>query len=348
MSRVDWGRAALPGCLISIASGQPTANRDISTRIRTLRSPCAGRDTPKPRWQWNPIVDDLAAQIGMDPIEFRKKNTNDPAFHRQLDTGAKALGWERRPKTPGGGEAYGPYKALKRGMGCGLATWGGGGGPECQVDVFIKSDGNVTVQVGTQDLGTGTRTYTAAIVAEEFGLPLKAVEARIGRSTYGRANASGGSTTTASLAPAVKDAAYNARMLMFAKVAPALGAKPEDLVAADGKIYAGNPNKALTWKQACAALGSGGISAHGEWKAGLSGGGVHGAQFAEVEVDVETGRVRVLKMVGVQDCGLPLNRRAVESQLNGGMIQGLGYCSPGKARCGRGDRQHAQYHAGRV
>jgi xanthine dehydrogenase YagR molybdenum-binding subunit len=194
------------------------------------------------------------------------------------------------------------------------------------VDVFIQQDGAVAVQVGTQDLGTGSRTYTGAIVAEEFGLPLSAVETRIGSSAYGQANPSGGSTTTASLAPAVKVAANNALLELFKKAAPMLGAAPEDLIARKGKVFASTaPEKALAWKQACATLGSAGISARGEWKNGLSGGGVHGAQFAEVEVDTETGQVRVLKMVGVQDCGLPLNRRGVKSQLNGGMIQGLGY-----------------------
>ena len=282
--------------------------------------------SPQPSFAMESLVDDLAAAIDMDPIAFRKQNLNDPAFARQMDAGAKALGWERRPAKPGGGEAYGPWKSLKRGMGCGLATWGGGGGPSCQVDIFIQPDGAIAVQVGTQDLGTGTRTYTAGIVAEEFGLPVKAVETRIGRSNYGNANPSGGSTTTASLAPAVKDAAFNARTMFFAKVAPALNAKPEDLVAVGGKIFASNaPEKSLTWKQACAVLGMAGLAARGEWKPGMSGNGVHGAQFAEVEVDIETGQVRVLKMVGVQDCGLPMNRTAVESQLNGGMIQGLGY-----------------------
>jgi xanthine dehydrogenase YagR molybdenum-binding subunit len=194
------------------------------------------------------------------------------------------------------------------------------------VDVFIKPDGAVAVQVGVQDLGTGSRTYTAAIVAEELGLPVRAVEARIGHSTYGAAVASGGSTTTASLAPAVKVAAYNARLLLFAKVAPMLGAKPEELAARDGKVFLANsPAKSLTWKQACATLGTGGLSAHGEWQASLAGNGVHGVHFAEVEVDLDTGKLRVVKMVGVQDCGLCLNRVASESQINGGLIQSLGY-----------------------
>ncbi len=289
---------------------------------RAMRGP----GHPQASFAMEAIMDDLAYAIGMDAVEFRKKNTPDPFYHRQLDAGAQAIGWQNRPKTPGGGVAHGPYKSLKKGMGCGCATWGGGGGPQCKVDVFVQPDGGLAVQSGTQDLGTGSRTLTAGIVAEEFGVPVRMVETRIGRSTYGQANASGGSTTTPSLAPAVKDAAYNARVQLFAKVAPALGVKPEDLTAKDGKIFVTSaPAKSLTWKQACATLGTQGISARGEWKPGLSGGGVHGVNFAEVEVDVDTGQVRVTKMVGVQDCGLALNRRGVVSQMNGGMIQALGY-----------------------
>lgn len=289
---------------------------------RAMRGP----GHPQASFAMESLMDDLADALGMDPVEFRKKNAIDPAYSRQLDRGAEVIGWKNRPKKPGAGPAYGPYKSLKRGMGCGLATWGGGGGPSCQVDVAVKQDGSVSVQVGTQDLGTGSRTYTAAIVAEEFGLKVPEIETRIGSSTYGMANASGGSTTTASLAPAVKDAAAGARILLFEKIAPMLGVKAEELTAQDGKIYPiSAPDKALSWKQACATLGASGISARGVWKPGYSAGGVHGAQFAEVEVDLETGAVRVLKMVGVQDCGLPLNRLAVESQINGGMIQALGY-----------------------
>jgi xanthine dehydrogenase YagR molybdenum-binding subunit len=288
---------------------------------RAMRAP----GHPEASFPMESIIDDLAYAIGMDPVAFRKQNVTDPVYARQLDMGAKAIGWERRPKTPGGGEGYGPNKALKRGMGCALATWGGGGAPGSKADVFIKRDGSVTVQIGLQDLGTGSRTYTAAIVAEELGLPVSQVETRIGRSTYGNSVASGGSITTASVAPVIKDAAFNARNLLFESAARLLGAKPENLVAKDGKIALKDGSKSITWKQACATLGMGGIAARGEWKPGLSAQGVHGAQFAEVEVDTETGQVRVLKMVAVHDCGLPLNRLALESQINGGMIQALGY-----------------------
>src|SRR5437764_4397873 len=111
---------------------------------------------------------------------------------------------------------------LKRGMGCGVGTWGGGGSDQCKVDVTVARDGSVSVAVGTQDLGTGTRTYTRAIVAEELGLQINDVVEHIGNSKLGAANASGGSTTTASLAPAVKDAAVNARLSIAEKLSPLL------------------------------------------------------------------------------------------------------------------------------
>ena len=264
------------------------------------------------------LVDELAYKIGMDPVEFRKKNLKDPIYHRQLDRGAREIGWERRNKTPGSGG--GP---LRRGIGCAVGTWGGGGSPQCKVDVTVGRDGSVVVAVGTQDLGTGTRTFTRAIVAEELGLPMTAVVEKIGNSKLGAANASGGSTTAASLAPSVKDAVFKARIELAQAVSGLLGgAKPEEVRFAEGKV--GAAGRMLAWKEACAALPAAGITTHGEWKSHLAASGVHGVCFAEVEVDIETGHVRPVKMVHVQDVGLPLNRTALESQINGGMIQSLG------------------------
>jgi xanthine dehydrogenase YagR molybdenum-binding subunit len=273
---------------------------------------------PQASFAMESLLDELAYKIGMDPVEFRKKNMRDEVYHRQLARGAKEIGWARRNQTPGGGP--GP---LKRGMGCAAGTWAGGGNDQCKVDVTIGRDGSVTVAVGTQDLGTGTRTFTRAIVAEELGLQIKDVVEQIGNSKLGGANSSGGSTTAASLSPSVKDGAYKARMALAEKFSPLLGnAKPEEIIFSNGTVSAGG--KSLAWKQACAALPPAGIVAHGVWRSDLQARGVHGVVFAEVEVDVETGKVRPIKMLQVQDGGLPLNRLTMESQINGGMIQGLG------------------------
>ena len=273
---------------------------------------------PQASFAMESLMDELAYRIKMDPVAFRKKNLRDEIYHRQLDRGAQEIGWSRRNATAGG--SAGP---LKRGMGCAVGTWGGGGNNQCKVDVTISRDGAVVVAVGVQDLGTGTRTYTRAIVAEELGLQIKDVTEQIGSSKLGAAVASGGSVTAASLSPSVKDAAIKARLLFAERVAPLLdNATPADIKFANATVSA--KDKSISWKQASAALPAAGITSHGEWRADLQARGVHGCCFAEVEVDIETGFVRPIKMVHIQNGGLPLNRLTMESQINGGMIQSLG------------------------
>src|SRR6267142_421880 len=133
-------------------------NEDAS---RAMRAP----GHPQASFAIESLMDELAYKIGMDPVAFRKKNLADTVYHRQLDRGAREIGWERRNPVPGGNPGV-----RRRGFGCAVGTWGGGGGPQCKVDVSVARDGSVIVAVGTQDLGTGTRTYTRAIVAEELGL----------------------------------------------------------------------------------------------------------------------------------------------------------------------------------
>ena len=273
---------------------------------------------PEASFAMESLMDELAYKIKMDPVEFRKKNLRDTVYHRQLDRGAKAIGWEKRNPIAGGNPGV-----LKRGMGCAVGTWGGGGNNACKVDVTIGRDGSVLVAVGTQDLGTGTRTFTRAIVAEEFGLQITDIKEEIGNSKLGGANDSGGSTTAASLSPSVKDGAYKARMLFAERVASLFdNPKPEEITFANGNVT--GKGKTIAWKQACAALPSAGVTGHGVWRSELQASGIHGASFAEVEVDVETGHIKPIKMVHVQDGGLPLNRLTMESQINGGMIQALG------------------------
>jgi len=286
-------------------------NEDSS---RAMRAP----GHPQASFAIESLMDELAYKIGMDPVAFRKINLRDQVYHRQLDRGATEIGWARRNPVAGGNT--GP---LKRGMGCAVGTWGGGGNNQCKVAVTVSPDGSVSVAVGTQDLGTGTRTYTRAIVAEEFGIQVKDVVERIGSSKLGGANSSGGSTTAASLSPSVKDAAIKARLLLVERIAPLLdNAKAEEITFSGGNVS--GKGKTLLWKQACATLPAAGITAHGEWRSDLQDHGIHGVSFAEVEIDVETGHVRPIKMVHVQDGGLPLNRLTLESQINGGMIQSLG------------------------
>ena len=286
---------------------------------RAMRAP----GHPQASFGIESMVDELAHGLGMDPLEFRKRNLTDEVYHRQLDRVAREIGWGEHPNKLGP-PAKLPDRAV--GIGFGVATWGSGGRPTCQVDVRIGRDGSVSSTVGAQDLGTGTRTYVASIVAEELGLAVEDVTPRIGRSDQGLCVASGGSVTVPSLAPAVKDAAHKARLAMFAHLAEVMDSRAMHLVAYGGEISdRNNPEKRMTWKEACSTLASEGIEVRGVFQAHLSGRGVHGAQAAKVEVDTLTGFTRVLEMVAIQDVGLPLNRLATRSQINGGMIQGMSF-----------------------
>lgn len=297
-------------------------SRSVYTHLdasRAFRAP----GHPQASFAMESALDELAYAAGVDLLEVRLANLPEDGrevWTRQLERVAREIGWDAHAHKRDWDRSG---SALKVGIGFGISVWGGGGGAGCEVDVRIDKDGAVSALSGSQDLGTGTRTYVGAIVAEVLGLEPAAVGVRIGDSRLGQANASGGSTTAASLAPAVLDAARAARDALAERLAPELSAKPGDLVFARGEVRAGS--RKLSWREACAVLGPDGLSARGVWKPGLSGNGVHGAVAAKVEVDTQTGALRVTKMVAIQDCGLPLNRLALESQMHGGMIQALSY-----------------------
>lgn len=313
------GGAGVPFPYIYRVGAQKVSQETVRTNIgpsNAMRAP----GHPQASFLMESAVDELAYKLGMDPLELRMKN--DPSQIRQAEyrIGAQRIGWKEKwnPKPDASG---GPRK---RGVGVGAATWGGGGGGGTQVDVKIAQDGSIVAAVGTQDLGTGTRTYVAAIVAEELGLPREAVRAEIGSSKLGNSGGSGGSTTTPSVAPAVKMAAIQAKFDFLSALAKSTGEALDRLEMLPGGIVT-NGTKQLTWKEACKRLPAGGTTSRGTWVPDLQQGGVGGVQFAEVEVDVETGRVHPIKIVAVQDCGVPLNKLTLESQMNGGMIQGIGF-----------------------
>jgi xanthine dehydrogenase YagR molybdenum-binding subunit len=270
------------------------------------------------------LMDELADRVRMDPVEFRIKNlppaAPNAAWGDYFTQGAKAFGWDKRHAT--GDPTPGP---IKNGFGVSAHQWGGGGrGGRAHCD--ITSDGSVVMKVGTQDLGTGTRTIVAVLTAETLGLPVSAVKPEIGDTMYPVCGASGGSTTSASISPAIRIAAGKALDQVMAKAAPQLGVSPDMLVADDGRIHVkGNTSKGMTWKDACKLIGTEPISVDAEWENGLSSTGTSGVQFTEVDVDIETGIVKVRRILTVQDCGLIVDRLTAESQIYGGIVGSLNF-----------------------
>ena len=271
-------------------------------------------------------LDDLAAKLGLDPHDFFQKNigiTGDRSanYAEELAKAAELIDWKKKWH-PRGDSGPGP---VKRGVGLSIHTWGGRGN-QSNCEAKIHPDGSAEVSLGTQDLGVGTRTVVAIVAAETYGLPLEAITVNIGDSKYPPAGASGGSTTCGGVSSATRRATTDALNKLFAQVAPSLGATPGQLEAVGGQVRViGAPDKNLTWKQACAKLGASPITGTGKTSADLISGGVGGVQMAEVSVDVETGVVRVDKIVAVQDCGLIIDMKTAESQVYGALIMGVTY-----------------------
>jgi len=317
-------------------------------------------------------LDDLAAKLGIDPMQMRLKNlpANDPkvtvsdptawlgqrntVYKAEIDIAAKMCDWKNKWHAPGKGPGKGP---VKHGIGMALHTWGGsavgdvGGVPANDCTVIIARDGSVTGQTSSQDLGTAQRTVTAIVTAEILGLNVSDIITRIGENQYGRSSGSGGSTTCPSQAPATMRAAMAALEDLFAKIAPKLKAKKEDLSVERSKRKVGDKEVEGTWvvdaaskqywpwKEACARLGMDEAKGVGAWSAnlanqvegdklvnpGVSNVQVGGVQIAEVMVDTETGLVRCTNFWAVQDCGMIINKLACESQVAGGVIMGVNY-----------------------
>jgi xanthine dehydrogenase YagR molybdenum-binding subunit len=272
-------------------------------------------------------LDDLAAKLGMNPLDFMLKNlpiTNlGKIYAEEFEVADRLMEWRRRWHSRGQGNAQGP---IRQGLGLSLHTWGGRG-HRSNCDVTVHPDGMVEARLSTQDLGTGTRTAIAIVLAETFGLPLDKVRVRIGDSTFPTSGGSGGSTTIGGVSSSTRRAAVNALRQVFEKVAPTMEANPEELEAVDGVVRVkGSPDRQLTWRQAAGALATP-ITASGSnpGPGDLTNSGAGGVQMADVSVDVETGIVRMNKMVAVQDCGLIIDLKTAESQVYGSLIMGVSY-----------------------
>ena len=290
---------------------------------RAMRAP----GHPQGAFAMDSLMDELAEKLNMDPLEFRRLNGDSDARRNRIrqaeyTLGAQEIGWHRRNRIPGSGTGV-----KKRGIGMGCGLWGGGGGKGTQARVTIHSSGAVEAVTGTQDLGTGIRTVIAIIVAEELGLRPEDITVKIGDTEPGLpSRGSGGSQTIGSVAPVIKTAAMAAKRKLFGHIAPLVEAEPGDLRAAGGRIYTESDLRmSVPWKEATGYLGMETISEGGEWDENLRVGDTAGVQFADVEVDTETGVVKVIKIVAIQDCGLVVNRLTTESQINGAVIMGLGY-----------------------
>ena len=259
------------------------------------------------------LLDELAAKLGIDPLELRRRNhtAHDPGDDRPfsdknlLECYRRAEPhWERRHEVRARST-----DVVKRGVGMASQIWYGGGGPPSYAWVRVGSDGRATVVTAMQDIGTGSKTAMAQIAAEELGIPLEHVTVAAGDSTRGPyASISAGSSTIPSMGPAVRAAAADARRQI------------EEIAE-----QRGDPDMPL--EEVVAMLGDAQILGKGARGPNPTGMQVltFGVQVAEVAVDVETGEIWVDRVAAIHDVGRVINPLGASSQIEGGIIQGIGH-----------------------
>ena len=311
--------------------------------------PTRGVGDPQECFGIESLMDEIANAMGWDPLAFRLKNikrTGDPmargaggtedgtlvtqALDRCIEEGAAAIQWTRRKAAPGVGQ-IGSTGSTARGIGVALTERSGGGG-QGAATVKVYLDGSVVVFFASTDIGQGTRTTIPMIVAETMGIPLASVRAVSGDTEAAPYDpGSFGNRTLQGTGRAAEAAARECLQQILTAAGSVLlptldNAAPAGVEMRDGVVrLKAQPDKSVTLK---ALMQRWGRSIVGEAttlqpQTGMNVERTSAAHFAEVEVDRESGKVRVLRYIAAHDLGRPMNLTIVQNQIEGGVIQGL-------------------------
>ena len=337
-----------PMAMITVATPKVYACPNVTTTERMVllhrRYPAAMRGPGEHEGSFavEVAMDELAGRLGLDPVELRLRNLSavDPgsglpwsssAFEECLRVGAQRFGWARRDPRPGSmrdGDLL-----VGWGMAAGFYT---GYELPTSARITINADGTASLRAAATDIGTGTYTVMAQLGADLLGLPLDRVSAELGDTEMPPSAQSGGSALAVSLAHALGAAAGNLLDRVAALSAgdpgsPLHGATRADLVMRDGGVHrAGKPSAGLSYAELLERHGLMELSAEGQTAAapdtelGMARAGGFGARFVEVRIDPLLARVRVTRVVSVNDIGRVLNPRLARSQIIGGTVGGIG------------------------
>jgi CO/xanthine dehydrogenase Mo-binding subunit len=280
-------------------------------------------------------MDELAREVQLDPVELRERNyarvdqkegkpyTSPEALRECWVRAAESFGWRayQRPA---------PSGSKRRGIGFAAHNWiGGAGHPPGYAWIKLNSDGTADVVTGAQDIGTGTRTGLSQVAAEELGLPMSSIRLYLGDTGVGPyAPVSSGSATQATIGPALRAAALEVKSQLLEAAAALLEVQAADLHVRDGDIVVqGAPSRKVSVAEVAEKLGPRMVQGQGARSKNPEDKAVRtfGAQCVEVEVDIETGEVTVLRVSASHDCGRIVNPTIVDSQVIGAVTQGIGF-----------------------
>jgi xanthine dehydrogenase molybdenum-binding subunit len=365
----SWGATTPLVMMQTISSLYRVPNVKYDVLVVYTNHPYAGAmrgyGNPQATFLVESSMDMLAHELGMDPMEFRLKNANQPGdvtgqgvkitscgLSECIEKAAESVGWqEKRGKQRPDGSTSSPQRPVEgggnRGMGMACQLHVGGGAriypsDGCGTTIKVDDYGKVTVITGSTDMGQGSETIIAQIVAEEMGVPVENItvintDTDITPWDVG-AHAS---RTTFIAGNSARRAATDAKRQILEAAARAYKQKVENLDMRAGQIFVkGEPEEGIPYAKAIRAKhfqpDGDVILARGwyepptekqdkEFRGNISAAYAFAAQAAEVEVDTETGEVTVLKIAAAHDVGRAINPMAVEGQIEGGVSMGLGY-----------------------
>jgi CO/xanthine dehydrogenase Mo-binding subunit len=271
-------------------------------------------------------VDDVARKMGMDPLEFRLKNTvrnEDPTPMGETFSNIRAVETLKAAI-----EASGYHSPKPANVGRGIAMCARPGSPgETHCAVTLRPDGSVLLETSLFEQGSGTYTMLAQVAAEELGLSADRVHVQVWNTDMVPFDSGvAGSRTTRMAVPAAYDAAQNARAELIKQTAAVMG-WPHDKITYDGEVVANqDTGEKLEWPQLVARAPSAAVSGRAYSKQeGRPDVTSFCAQIAEIEVDSETGHVKLLRLTTAHDVGTVMSPVGHQGQINGAVVQGIGY-----------------------
>ena len=308
----------IPNCLVD--SFDVVTNKPRSFAYRAPGSTHVAFATEK-------VMDDLAAQLGKDPVEFRLQNVAVEGTRRSDGVVYPRIGARECLEVVRDHEHYkAPLEGPNRGRGMAIGYWFNIGFKSA-VTAAVNDDGTVNLVEGSTDIG-GTRTSIAMQFAETLGLAAEAINpAVVDTNSIGFTDVTGGSRVTYATGWAAHDAAIDVRNQMVERAAALWEVDAADIEYEDGSFRTRDGAKKLNFKELAGKLGETGGPVIGKASVDPNAGvgGSFSANIVDIEVDPETGKVTILRFTAIQDAGKAIHPSYVEGQMQGGSVQGIGW-----------------------
>ena len=273
------------------------------------------------------VIDELCERIGMDPLEFRLLNGAKEGTRRVTGPRFPRIGYLETVQAAKDHEHYSaPLEGPNRGRGVASGFWFNGSGPS-SATASVNSDGIVSLVEGSPDIG-GTRVAVAMQLAEVLGIPVEDVRPTVGDTdSVGYTSQSAGSAVAFKTGWACYEAAQDVKRQMIQRAATIWDVSPDDLEYSEGVLaHKSEPELCFTFKELASKLNSTGGPIVGNANVDPRGvGGTFAVHIVDVEVDPETGKVDILRYTALQDAGKAIHPSYVESQMQGGVAQGVGW-----------------------